>query len=146
MRKEKKASPTELPLGFEIDPEPVKETWTARAGIPLLVEACRRLGVSGSVKRNLTVKQRDRGFDEATMVESFIILNAAGGECLDDFENLREDEGLSELIGHKFPSPAAARYISFTTKRRSKRLSSNCCPDKKRSFQERMKRCRDWEK
>ena len=113
MKKEKKLSPTELPLAFEIDPEPVKETWTARAGIPLLVEASRRLGVPGSVKRNVTAKQRERGFDEATMVESFIILNAAGGECLDDFEVLREDEGLSELIGHKFPSPAAARKFLY---------------------------------
>ena len=113
MKKEKRLSPTELPLAFEIDPEPVKERWTGRAGIPMLVEASRRLGVPNSVKRNVTAKQRDRGFDEATMVESFIILNAAGGECLDDFEILREDEGLSELIGHKFPSPAAARKFLY---------------------------------
>ena len=32
-----------------------------------------------------------------------------GGECCDDFERLREDPGLSELIGHGVPSPAVAR-------------------------------------
>jgi hypothetical protein len=33
MRKENKPSPTELPLGFELDLEPAKETWTSRGGI-----------------------------------------------------------------------------------------------------------------
>ena len=113
MKKEKKLSPTELPLAFEIDPEPVKEIWTARAGITLLVEASRRLGIPDSVKRHVKVRQRDRGLDEATMVESFILLNAAGGECLDDFRVLREDAGLSELIGHQFPSPASSRKFLY---------------------------------
>jgi hypothetical protein len=113
MRKEKRISPTELPLAFEIDPEPVKEIWTGRAGITLLVEASRRLGLPESVNRQVKVRLRDRGFDEATMVESFLLLNAAGGECLDDFEVLREDQGLSELIGHEFPSPGAARKFLY---------------------------------
>ena len=32
-----------------------------------------------------------------------------GGECGDDSERLREDPGLSEMIGHGVPSPAVAR-------------------------------------
>ncbi len=36
-------------------------------------------------------------------------MNAVGGDCRDDFERLREDPGLSGLIGHAVPSPAAAR-------------------------------------
>jgi len=40
-------------------------------------------------------------------VESFLILNAAGGECLDDLGPLRQD-GVRELIGHDLPSPEAA--------------------------------------
>jgi hypothetical protein len=51
--------------------------------------------VGESVKRNVKLKERERGFDEATMVESFVILNASGGECLDDFDHLREDQGLA---------------------------------------------------
>ena len=38
-----------------------------------------------------------------------MILNAVGGECVDDFQRLRDDPGLSELIGHEVPSPEAAR-------------------------------------
>ena len=45
-------------------------------------------------------------------VENFLILNAAGGECLDDFGPLRQD-GVRELIGHDLPSPEAARTFLY---------------------------------
>lgn len=108
MRKESKPSPTESPLLFEVDPEPASEVLTALGGIPLVVQAFRSLGVPGSVQQHVRVKERQRGYDEATFIESFVILNAAGGECLEDFERLREDAGLAELIGHEMPSPEAA--------------------------------------
>lgn len=109
MRKIEKPSPTESPLLFEIDPEPAAEVLTALGGVPLVVQAFRSLGVPGSVKQHVKIKERQRGFDEATFVESFVILNAVGGECVDDFQRLRDDHGLSELIGHQVPSPEAAR-------------------------------------
>ncbi len=64
------------------------------------------------MKRNVSVKQRERGYDEATFVESFVILNAAGGECLDDFAHLRKD-AVGELVGHALPSPEAARHFLY---------------------------------
>ena len=36
-----------------------------------------------------------------------------GGECLEDFEQLRQDAVLAELIGHGFPSPEAARQFLY---------------------------------
>lgn len=59
--------------------------------------------------RNVQIKQRQRGYDEASVVESFLLLNALGGECLEDFDRLREDAGLAEMIGHQIPSPEMAR-------------------------------------
>lgn len=108
MRKESKPSPTESPLLFEVDPEPASEVLTALGGIPLVVQALRSLGVPASVKQHVQIKARQRGYDEATFIESFVILNAAGGDCLEDFGHLREDAGLAELIGHELPSPEAA--------------------------------------
>jgi len=113
MRKAEKASPTESPLLFETDPEPAPEMLTALGGAPLVVQAFRSLGLPASVKRQVQVKGRERGYDEATFVESFVVLNAAGGECLDDFARLREDPGLAELIGHPVPSPEAARHFLY---------------------------------
>jgi hypothetical protein len=44
------------------------------------------------------------------MVESVVILNAVGGECFDDFQRLREDPGLSEIIGHAIGDQFAHRF------------------------------------
>ena len=109
MKKIRKPSPTESPLLFDIDPEPIPETLPALGGVPLLVQTFRSLGLPAQGREHVRIKERERGYDEATMVESFVVLNAVGGECCDDFARLREDPGLSELIGHGAPSPAAAR-------------------------------------
>ncbi len=45
MNPPRKPSPTESPLLFEIDDEPLQETLTARGGVPLVVQAFRSLGV-----------------------------------------------------------------------------------------------------
>ncbi len=108
MRKEPKPSPTELPLLFEVDSEPTCEVLTALGGNPLVVQAFGSLGVPASVTQPVQIKERQRGYEEATFIESFVILNAAGGDCLEDFGHLREDAGLAELIGHELPSPEAA--------------------------------------
>ena len=91
MGKLDKPSRTEFPLRLAIDPEPASETLTALGGMPLLVQAFRSLGLPASVQRQVRIKQRQRGYEEATRVESFVILNAAGGECREDFDRLRED-------------------------------------------------------
>ncbi len=109
----RKKSPAAGEFLFEIDSEPLAEQLTALGGIPLLVRAARSLDVPGSVARHVRVKQRERGFDEATYVESFLVLNAVGGDCLEDFEQLREDGGLAEMLGHAVPSAEAARKFLY---------------------------------
>src|SRR3970282_1866625 len=113
MRKPEKPSPTESDFLFEIDPTPAPERLTSWGGVPLLVREFRSLDLPRSVERNVRIKQRQRGYDEATFIESFVILNAVGGECLEDFEQLRADQGLAEVIGHAMPSPEAARNFLY---------------------------------
>jgi hypothetical protein len=43
------------------------------------------------------------------MVESFILLSALGGECIEDMERLREDKGLEAMVGYTLPAPETAR-------------------------------------
>src|SRR4051794_348167 len=126
----KKRSPAEGELPFEYDWQPVEEVLTAYAGIPLFVRAARSLDIPGSIKRHLHLKQRQRGFDEASYVESFLVLNALGGECLDDFARLRQDEGLPQMLGHEIPSPEAARKFlyQFHDEQKSSRRSASYQP------------------
>src|SRR6266568_68355 len=113
MRGKGKRSPAEGDFLFEIDSQPLEECVTALGGVPLLVRAIRSLDVPGSVGRHLQMKQRERGFDEATYIESFLVLNAVGGDCLEDFDPLREDAGLAEMLGHAVPSAEAARKFLY---------------------------------
>jgi len=41
------------------------------------------------------------------------VLNALGGECLEDFTHLRGDAGLKAMLGHEMPSPEAARQFLY---------------------------------
>jgi len=112
MAQPERQSPTQQPLGFDYDEGHAEQGLTALAGIPVLLQAFRSLDLPRSVGRHVSVKQRQRGLDEASYVESFLILNAAGGECLDDFAHLRQD-GVGELIGLDLPSPEAARKFLY---------------------------------
>ena len=79
----------------------------------MIAQGFRGLGLANSVQRHLQVKQRERGLQAWEYVESFLLLNALGGDCLDDFAALREDQTLAELIGHAMPSPEAARKFLY---------------------------------
>jgi hypothetical protein len=92
---------------FEIDPKPLGEELTALGGVPLVARAFRSLGLPAAIQEHVHIKQRERGYDEATYVESLVVFNAAGGECVEDLERLREDAALSKLLGRDFPSPRA---------------------------------------
>jgi len=98
-----------LLLPIDIDPEPVDEKLTAWGGAALLVQAIRSMDVPGSTARHIQIKQRQRGLTEAEYVESLIVLQALGGDCVDDLNCLREDAGLPEVLGYAPPSPEAAR-------------------------------------
>jgi len=56
----------------------LEELLPALGGVPFLTEAIRSLNVPGYAKRYLHIKKRERGFDEATFVGSFLMLNGAG--------------------------------------------------------------------
>ena len=81
--------------------------------MPLVVQTFRSLGLPAKVRERVRIKERERGYDEATMVESFVVLNAVGGECFADFQRLREDPGWSGRIGHGIPWPEVARKFRY---------------------------------
>jgi hypothetical protein len=100
-------------LPFRIDPDPLRTPIVSFSGLPLIAEAFRGLGLQASCRRHLALKQRERGFSEAQMIESFALMLAAGGECLDDFNRLREEQGLPMLLGYQAASPDAARRFLY---------------------------------
>lgn len=82
---------------------------TAFGGVGLLVELYRHSGASEAAEQALPKKRSPHGLRQWQTVESLVLLSALGGECLEDMERLREDEGLEALVGYKPPAPETAR-------------------------------------
>ncbi len=82
---------------------------TPHAGVALLVELGRKSGVMGAADKHLPAKRNPKGLGQAQMVESFVLLSALGGECLDDLDSLRRDRGLSAIVGYDLPAASTGR-------------------------------------
>ncbi len=80
---------------------------TARAGLPLVAETMRALGVPELASRELPEPKRQRGFTPEQKLEAVVTLIAAGGDRVEDVRVLAEDKGLEKLLGTPFPSPDA---------------------------------------
>jgi len=83
------------------------EEVTARAGLPLVVETMRALGMEELAQAELPEPRRRRGFTPAQKLEALVTLLAAGGERVEDIRILGEDRGLERLLGEVLPSPDA---------------------------------------
>lgn len=89
---------------FEIGADPLAGAITSRAGLSTVSRVTRSINVPGMCEANLSVKKRDRGYVPGQVAESLILLHAAGGDCKDDMERLREDVGVSKMLGYQAPS------------------------------------------
>jgi hypothetical protein len=101
---------TETPrLPFEIDDAIDPTLVTGRAGVPLVIELFRQLGVAQAIDAHVAVKQRQRGLPPSALVESLIVLWASGGDRCQDLATLREDQALATLLGHPLPAATTVR-------------------------------------
>ena len=89
---------------FEISPEPLAGITTSRAGLSAVSRVLRAINLPGMCEANLALKKRSRGFVAGQVAESLVLLHAAGGDCQDDMEKLREDSGLTKMLGYQVPS------------------------------------------
>lgn len=87
----------------------LQELHTAWAGVTLLVDLLRKLELDQIANKVLPAKKSAKGLTAGQMVESFILLSALGGECLDDMKRLRDDAGLAEILSYQPPAPETAR-------------------------------------
>ena len=99
-----------LPNALDIDLRGgLTEEVTPHAGVGLLIELGRRSGVMAAAERCLPKRKSSKGLGEGQCVESFVLLSALGGDCVDDFDGLRRDYGLAALLGYHVPAASTAR-------------------------------------
>ena len=96
-------------LPFEIDDAIDPTLVTGRAGVPLVIELFRQLGVAAAIDAHVAVKQRQRGLKPSQLVESLIALWTSGGDRCQDLTMLREDRALACLLGYALPAATTVR-------------------------------------
>ncbi len=94
-----------LPFIFEGLPQPM--TLTARAGLTLVSETMLALGLDEIVRSRLPLRERHRGYSEFDKLHAVVLVQAAGGECVEDVRVLARDAGLLRLVDRPWPSPDA---------------------------------------
>jgi hypothetical protein len=87
----------------------LREISTPWAGASLLVELYRRCGVEAAANKALPAKGSAKGLKQGQMVESFVLLSALGGECMEDMKRLRDDQGLAAMLGYRPPAVETSR-------------------------------------
>lgn len=83
-----------LPFKYE---EERKETgMTALAGLPVYLDLATVMRLGESIEKHLHIKQR--GWTDKQLLLSLIMLNLAGGDCVDDLEKLGGDDGFCRIL------------------------------------------------
>jgi hypothetical protein len=83
-------------LGFKYEEEKCDTGMTGLAGLPVYLDLLQGMGLPGLIGRHLQVKQR--GWTDAQMVLSLMLLNLAGGDCVEDLRTLEKDEGFCRIL------------------------------------------------
>lgn len=94
-----------LPFVFEAMPQPME--LTAHAGLTLVSETMLALGLDEVVGEHLRLRARERGYGEFDKLHAVVLVQAAGGDCVEDVRVLGRDAGFLRLIARPWPSPDA---------------------------------------
>lgn len=81
---------------------------TCFPGVVPLANLASELGLFGDLDRLLPAKERRRGFGNSASVFDLMMIPLAGGQCIDDLAQLRQDNGLTRLLGRKVMAPSTA--------------------------------------
>ena len=101
--------PTQQKSPFEIDSRPLHEMSSPHAGLLATSRAFRSLGIPALAAAHLSLKQRQRGFDEGQYLEAIVLLQTAGGDCPEDMPLLGNDPCLERGLGFALPKVSAVR-------------------------------------
>lgn len=85
-----------LPYEYEI--EEGKGGLTAFGGLPPYLDLVSATGFLKSIDKHLKIRLGAQGWTDRQMILSLVMLNLAGGECVEDMEKLEADEGFCRIL------------------------------------------------
>lgn len=85
-------------LPFNYAPEFKDSGTTSLAGLPAYLELGQVLGLAESIERQVKIREGRQGYSDRQIITSLVMLNLAGGDCVDDLARLEEDSGFARVI------------------------------------------------
>jgi hypothetical protein len=83
-------------LSFKYEMEKKDTGMTALAGLPLYMDLASAMGLGESIENHLHIKQQ--GWTDRQTLLSLVMMNLAGGDCVDDLRKLEDDTGFCEVL------------------------------------------------
>ena len=80
-------------LPFKYEEEKQATGMTALAGLPVYLDLARKMGLSRSIQKHLTVREGSQGWTDSQIVMALLLVNLAGGDCVEDIKVLEADDG-----------------------------------------------------
>lgn len=99
---------------------------TALAGLPVYLELAQVIGLSKSVQKHLKVRG-EQGWTDSQMIISLVLLNLAGGDCVDDLKVLEKDDGFCQVL-RKVETHGLRRKIHRALERRWRKEKRRSVP------------------
>lgn len=84
-------------LSFKYEEEKNSSGMTSLAGLPTYLDLSYAAGLVDSIKKNIRIKGK-QGWTDNEIVMSLILLNLAGGDCVNDLRILEGDQGFVEVF------------------------------------------------
>ncbi len=85
-------------LPFKYEEEKKTTGMTALAGLPVYLDLAHKIRLTQSIRRHLKVREGGQGWTDAQIVTALILLNLAGGDCVDDMKVVEADDGFCEVL------------------------------------------------
>jgi hypothetical protein len=76
---------------------------SAHAGLLATSRVFRSLRIPALIASNISTRQRQRGFLEGQLIESLVLLQTVGGDCVEDMKTIAGDRCLERGLGYTLP-------------------------------------------
>ena len=85
-------------LPFKYEEEKRESGITSLGGLALYTGLAHIMDLSKSVRNHIRVRQDTQGWTDSQVIMSLILLNLAGGDCVEDLNILEADEGFCRIL------------------------------------------------
>ncbi len=114
-------------LPYKYEEERKHAGMTAMAGLPIYLDLASVLGVGDCIRTHLHVRESDQGWTDEQAVLSLMLLNLAGGDCVDDIKILEKDEGFCKVL-KRVETKGLTRQQRRAMERRWRKEHHRCVP------------------